>query len=82
MITVNELYPNEEVEFVVEATPKADYTTIDAVKELAEMPYDHRFDTPRGSQLCHSTGRAVSFKGEDFYWNEYEDSDGNLYYGN
>lgn len=55
---------------------------------LDHMPYDMKFDTPNGEELCHATGYAVQFNGETtpiglpLFWNEYEDSEGNLYYGN
>lgn len=42
---------------------------------LPEMPFDMAFN----NELCHATGYEV-FDGCE-WWNEYEDSDGNLYYG-
>lgn len=41
--------------------------------------YDKRFPTENGSELCHSTGYEVFRNGE--WWNEYEDSAGDLHYG-
>lgn len=55
---------------------------------LESMPFDRRFDTPNGEQLCHATGYAVQFDDETtpigvpLFWTEYKDNEGNLYYGN
>lgn len=53
------------------------------VRELSEMPFDMRFETERGNEeLCHVTGYEVCFADRSTdWWNEYEDSDGNLHYG-
>ncbi len=56
--------------------------------ELETMPFDKVFETANGKENCHATGFAVQFNGEKTplgspkFWNEYEDSEGNLYYGN
>ena len=51
---------------------------------LSSMPYDKMFLTANGNELCHATGDEVCFgdpaDGAN-WWNEYEDSEGNLYYG-
>ena len=57
------------------------YDKIIAKVKLAEMPFDKRIETPRGSQLCHATGIDVKFEGDYRWWHEYVDQDGNLYYG-
>lgn len=44
------------------------------------MAFDHVFTTENGEELCHATGYEVLI--DDIWWNEYEDSEGNLYYGN
>lgn len=44
--------------------------------QLDEMPYDHWFN----GELCHATGDAVLDENGD-WWNEYENSDGELFYG-
>lgn len=46
--------------------------------ELAEMPFDKRFDVDGNSELCHSTGYEVLMDGQ--WWVEYIDSNGNLHY--
>ena len=51
-------------------------------RELETMPFDKRFDTPNGEELCHATGDEVLFDDDLVWWNEYIDSEGNLYYGN
>ena len=52
-------------------------------RKLDTMPFDKVFETPSGNEeLCHATGFEVqldSLPGD--WWNEYEDSEGNLYYG-
>lgn len=50
-------------------------------RELNQMPFDMVFDTENGEQLCHATGYEVKFSDDPGFWNEYEDEDGNLYYG-
>lgn len=56
--------------------------------QLDHMPYDREFETPNGNELCHATGYAVQFDremtpiGEPLFWNEFQDKEGNLYYGN
>ena len=44
-------------------------------RELETMPFDHEFN----NELCHATGYEVCIDG--IWWNEYEDSEGNLHYG-
>lgn len=46
------------------------------IVELDFMPYDHTFD----GELCHATGFEVLDKNGD-WWYEYENSDGELFYG-
>ena len=49
-------------------------------RELAEMPCDKRF----GNELCHATGYEVCHGNPQNladWWNEFEDSDGNIHYG-
>lgn len=54
-------------------------------RQLESMPFDKRFDLVDGGEgLCHATGYEVNWSNpEDFteWWNEYIDSEGNLYYG-
>lgn len=51
------------------------------VRELGYMPFAMTFETPDGNEeLCNSTGYEVTWDNID-WWNEYEDNDGNLYYG-
>jgi hypothetical protein len=45
-------------------------------RKLEEMPYDMRFD----GELCHATGYEVRDE-YGFWWNEYINSEGELYYG-
>lgn len=45
-------------------------------RKLDKMPYDRVFNA---NGLCHATGYEV-FDGSE-WWNEYEDAEGNLYYG-
>lgn len=56
----------------------AEYRTL-----LDTMPFDKAFIVEGGNEeLCHATGFAVAFDNEpDCWWNEHEDSNGNLYYG-
>lgn len=49
------------------------------IRKLKEMPFDKRFETDNGSELCHCTGYEALIEGE--WYNEYEDSNGNLHYG-
>lgn len=55
-------------------------------RELEIMPFDKTFITSENGneELCHSTGYEVC-NGDPSdaanWWNEYEDSNGNLYYG-
>jgi hypothetical protein len=44
-------------------------------ERLDVMPFDHEFN----GELCHATGYEVFLHGE--WWNEYEDSEGELHYG-
>lgn len=51
-------------------------------RKLDEMPFDRSFDG--GFSLCHATGYEVCLGNPDNpadWWNEYEDSEGNLHYG-
>lgn len=52
---------------------------------LEEMPFDHGFYTVEGNyELCHATGWCVCLgdtQNSADWWNEYTDSEGNLYYG-
>lgn len=54
-------------------------------RELEEMPFDMAFETEGGNrELCHATGWEECFGDPSDpadWWNEYEDSDGNLHYG-
>lgn len=57
-------------------------------RELDEMPFDKVFETKNGNEeFCHATGWEVNFEdpaAPDFWqwwYNEYKDSEGNLYYG-
>lgn len=57
-------------------------------RELDTMPYDKVFDLVDGGEgFCQATGWEVNFENPDapdfwrWWWNEYEDTDGNLYYG-
>lgn len=52
------------------------------VRETKTMPFDKVFDTPNGKEFCHATGYEIKFPNNSTWWNEYEDSEGNLYYGN
>ena len=45
------------------------------------MPYDMAFETESGRELCHATGYEVTFEGDNTYWNEYVDSNGEYHYG-
>ena len=53
-------------------------------RELEEMPFDKVFETENGNEFCHATGYEVLIQCgtcEPDWWNEYEDSEGNLHYG-
>lgn len=54
-------------------------------RELSEMTFDKAFVTGNGNEeLCSATGFEVCMGNTDDpadWWNEYEDSEGNLYYG-
>lgn len=54
-------------------------------RELSEMPFDKVFVTESGNEeLCHATGYEVCMGAPEEpadWWNEYMDSEGNLYYG-
>lgn len=53
-------------------------------RELDTMPFDKVFITENGNELCHATGYEVcdgNPKNSADWWNEYTDSEGNLYYG-
>ena len=45
------------------------------------MPLDKVFDTENGKELCHATGFMVTFEGDNTYWDEYIDSNGEYHYG-
>lgn len=49
-------------------------------RETENMAFDHVFFTENGQELCHATGYEEFIDG--IWWNEFEDSEGNLYYGN
>lgn len=52
--------------------------------KLETMPFDKVFDTGNGKELCHATGYEVCFEVPDdasAWWNEFQDSEGNLHYG-
>ena len=49
---------------------------------LVEMPFDKAFLMDNGNEeLCHATGYEVCDEGDSEWWLEYQDSEGNLYYG-
>ena len=54
-------------------------------RKLKEMPFDKVFKTESGNkEFCHATGYEVCEGNPDNiadWWNEYKDSEGNLYYG-
>lgn len=57
-------------------------------RSLDHMPFDKRFevDSQGHTELCHATGYEVCFEDDDpmdaaNWWNEYEDHEGNVYYG-
>ena len=56
-------------------------------KELKVMPFDMMFEVSEGRQeLCHATGIEVCFDWGNpndpaDWWNEYQDSDGEFWYG-
>lgn len=53
-------------------------------RELEEMPFDKAFDVNGNEQLCPATGWQVCFGNPSEpadWWNEYEDSEGDLHYG-
>ena len=53
-----------------------------AERELEVMPMDKMFYIGNGRrELCHATGKEVQFEGDDTWWNEYVDSDGDYWYG-
>ena len=48
------------------------------------MPFDKVLDVEGNEELCHSTGYEVcdcNPEAPSAWWNEYQDHDGNLYYG-
>lgn len=48
-----------------------------------DLPYDQMFPVGDGRwEMCHCTGRQMSEDGGDIWWSEFEDQEGNLYYGN
>lgn len=53
-------------------------------RKLATMPFDKAFETENGEELYHATGYEVCLgnpKNPADWWNEYEDSTGETYYG-
>jgi len=53
-----------------------------AERELEVMPMDKMFYIGNGRrELCQATGKEVQFAGDDTWWNEYKDSDGDYWYG-
>ena len=51
-------------------------------RELEEMPFAKAFYTENGNEeLCNSIGYEEYDSSNDCWWNEYRDSQGNLYYG-
>jgi hypothetical protein len=54
---------------------------ITAERELETMPFDKVFYIGNGRQeLCHVTGIEVQDE-DGIWWNEYQDSDGDYWYG-
>ena len=56
------------------------------VRDLEEMPFDKMFPVNGSEELCHATGREVCFDEANSqepgnWWNEYEDSEGEMHYG-
>lgn len=49
------------------------------IRKLEKMPFDKVFEVDGNEELCRSTGYEVFLHGE--WWNEYEDSEGDLHYG-
>ena len=56
--------------------------------KLKDIPFSQTFETGNGEELCNATGYAVQFDNEKtplgfpLFWNEFQDREGNLYYGN
>lgn len=54
-------------------------------RKLETMPFDKVFVVENGNEeLCHATGWEECFGDPNEpadWWNKYEDSEGNLYYG-
>lgn len=55
-------------------------------EELESMPYDKNFyvegeDGIERLENCHATGYEVILEGDNTWWNEYVDSNGDLHYG-
>lgn len=53
-------------------------------RELETMPVAKVFGTESGEKICNATGWEVcegNSSDPADWWNEYEDSEGNLYYG-
>lgn len=47
-----------------------------------EMPFDMRFETSNGTELCHATGRVLLDSPDPSdRWYEFKDSEGELHYG-
>ena len=49
-------------------------------RETESMAFDHVFYTENGEELCRATGYEELIDGT--WWEEFVDSEGNLYYGN
>lgn len=52
---------------------------IQKLRTLDVMPFAKVFQTENGQELCNATGYEALIDGQ--WWNEYEDSEGNLHYG-
>ena len=70
--------PDEDQPGEVTAEDRANGIT--EVILLANMPFDHSFETEDGEQLCSATGRYVKDSATNAWWTEYE-YNGTLYYG-
>ena len=75
------------------ATKKRSFLFVDQKNKirrikLKEIPFSRTFETGNGEELCNATGYAVQFDNEKtplgfpLFWNEFQDREGNLYYGN
>jgi hypothetical protein len=53
-------------------------------RKLETMPFDKRFDTENGIELCHATGWEVCEGNPNDpadWWEEFEDSNGEIHLG-